>query len=80
MAQKLTLTSALKQALEDDNKVSVYEARVLRELIMADGKVGADEKRALEKALDEDQFDDAAYELLSDLLLRANIISVKRKK
>ena len=79
MVQRLTLKEALKQALEDDNKISLYEARVLRELILADGKVAAEEKRALEKALEEDQFDTAAYELLSDVLLRADIAGVHKK-
>ena len=70
MAFKLTLEEALKEALQDDDKVSKYEAKVIRELIMSDGVISKSEKEFLEKALHANNFDDEAYELLSSLLLR----------
>ena len=73
MAFKLTLQEALKEALQDDGKVSKYEARVIRELIMADGQVTNEEKTFLENALQNNQFDAEGYELLSSILLRSHI-------
>lgn len=73
MAFKLTLEEALKEALQDDAKVSKYEAKVIRELIMADGKVSEQEKAFLEKALHSNHFDDEAFELLSAVLLRSHL-------
>jgi hypothetical protein len=70
VAFKMTLEEALKEALLDDDKVSKYEAKVIRELIMSDGVISKDEKSFLEKALHNNHFDDEAYELLSSLLLR----------
>lgn len=70
MAFKLTLEEALKEALQDDDKVSKYEAKVIREIIMSDGVISKDEKTFLEKALHNNHFDEEAYELLSSLLLR----------
>lgn len=69
----LTLDEALRQALQDDNKVSKYEAKVIRELIMSDGVVSDEEKRFLEKALHNNQFDEEGFELLSDILLRSHM-------
>lgn len=68
-----TLEQALKEVLEDDNKVSKFEARVLKEIIMADGVVSQNEKNFLTKALQENAFDDEAFEMLSKVLLRANL-------
>ena len=73
MALKLTLEEALKEALQDDGKVSKYEAKVIRELIMADGHISNEEKQFLEKALHSNHFDDEAYELLSSVLLRSHL-------
>ena len=72
MTFKLTLEEALKEALQDDGKVSKYEAKVIRELIMADGKISAEEKTFLENALHNNTFDKEGLELLSDLLLRSH--------
>ena len=69
----LTLDEALRQALQDDNKVSKYEAKVIRELVMADGKVSEEERSFLEKALHNNQFDTEAFELLSQVLLRSHM-------
>ncbi|HEY9787790.1 MAG TPA: hypothetical protein V6D17_20555 [Candidatus Obscuribacterales bacterium] len=69
----LTLQEALRQVLEDDGKVSKYEAKVIREMIMADGHVSPDEKQFLEQALRENNFDDQAFELLSSVLLRSHL-------
>jgi len=68
-----TLADALKEVLEDDNKISKYEAKVIRELIMADGVVSEEEKNSLSKALHNNEFDEEAYTLLSGLLLRSNM-------
>jgi hypothetical protein len=66
-----TLEEALKEVLKDDNMVSKYEARVLREMILSDGVVSPEEQSFLEKALKENHFDDQAFELLSTVLLRS---------
>ena len=68
-----SLEDALKEVLSDDNKVSRYEAKVIRELVMADGVVSQDEKNALEKALANNNFDEEAFELLSSVLLRSHL-------
>lgn len=68
-----TLEEALKEVLSDDGKISKYEARVLRELIMSDGVVTEEEKMFLEKALSNNTFDDQAFELLSSVLLRTHL-------
>jgi uncharacterized membrane protein YebE (DUF533 family) len=73
VALKLTLEEALKEALQDDGKVSKYEAKVIRELIMADGHISNEERQFLEKALHSNHFDDEAYELLSAVLLRSHL-------
>lgn len=72
MAQ-LTLDEVLRQVLEDDGKISKFEAKVIREFIMADGHVSPEEKQFLEKALRENTFDDQAFELLSGVLLRSHM-------
>lgn len=69
----LNLEEALKQVLEDDGKISKYEAKVIREIIMADGHVSADEKNFLEQALRDNNFDEQAFELLSSVLLRSHL-------
>ena len=68
-----TLADVIKEVLEDDNKISKYEARVIRELIMADGVVSQEEKDSLSKALHTNEFDEEAYQLLSNLLLRSDM-------
>lgn len=68
-----SLEEALKEVLEDDNKISKYEARVIREIVMADGVVSEDEKQLLEKALANNTFDTEAFELLSSVLLRSHM-------
>jgi hypothetical protein len=65
-----TLNEALTTCLKDNHKVSLYEAKVIHELIMADGVMSAEERDLLAKALHNNQFDDKAYALLSGLLLR----------
>lgn len=69
----LNLQDALKQVLEDDGKISKYEAKVIREIIMADGHVSAEEKSFLEAALRDNTFDESAFELLSAVLLRSHL-------
>ena len=68
-----TLEDALKEMLRDDDKVSKYEAKVLREMIMSDGTVSQEERDFLEKALKSNHFDDEAFDLLSGILLRSHL-------
>ncbi len=68
-----SLDAALKECLSDDGKISKFEAKVIRELIMADGKVSQEEREFLDRALKNNEFDDEAYELLSGVLLRSNL-------
>jgi hypothetical protein len=68
-----SLEEALKEVLQDDNMVSKYEAKVLRELIMSDGVVSPEEKEFLERALKTNHFDDQAFEILSSVLLRSQM-------
>lgn len=68
-----TLEDALKEVLADDNKISKYEAKVIREIVMADGVVSEDEKVLLERALVNNDFDSEAFDLLSSVLLRSHM-------
>lgn len=70
MASQKTLEQALKDILQDDGKVSKWDAKAIRELIMADGRVSTEEKLFLERALQDNIFDADAAEILKDLLLR----------
>lgn len=70
MATTKTLEQALKDLLQDDGKVSKWDARALKELIMADGRVSTEEKLFLERALQDNNFDEDAQDLLKELLLR----------
>lgn len=65
-----TLNEALKTCLQDDHKISLYEAKVIHQLIMADGVMSSEERALLEAALQRNTFDDKAFELLSQLILR----------
>jgi len=65
-----TLNEALKSCLTDHHKISYYEAKVIRELIMADGVMSEEERNMLAIALKEDQFDEKAHKLLAELILR----------
>lgn len=73
MAGKMTLQDALKEALQDNEKVSKYEAKVIREIIMADDQVSKEEQEFLETALHHDHFDEKAFDLLSTVLLRSHL-------
>ncbi len=68
-----SLEEAIKECLADDGKISKYEAKVIRELIMADGIVSSEERQFLENALRNNQFDEQGFELLSGVLLRADL-------
>ena len=68
-----SLQDALKEALADDGKISNYEARALREMVMADGIVSQDERELLQTALENNEFDDKAFELFKSMLLRARL-------
>lgn len=68
-----SLQDALKEALADDGKISHYEARALREMVMADGIVSQDERELLQRALENNEFDDKAFELFQSMLLRSRM-------
>lgn len=70
MATTKTLEQALKDILKDDGTITKWDAKALRELIMADGRVSTEEKLFLETAVKENSLDDQAYAMLSELLLR----------
>jgi hypothetical protein len=70
LANTKTLEQALKDILTDDGKVSKWDAKAIRELIMADGRVSTEEKLFLEKALKDNVFDDEAFQMLNEMLLR----------
>ena len=67
-----TLNEALKECLKDDHKVSLFEAKVIYQMIVADGKVTDDERLLLKQALEKNKFDEKASILLSELLLRTD--------
>lgn len=73
MTANLTLEEALRQCLDDDNKISKYEARVIHELVVADGQIDATEKELIRKALESNKLDEKAMEILSGLLMRAEM-------
>jgi hypothetical protein len=73
LATTKTLEQALKDLLQDDGKVSKWDARALKELIMADGRVSTEEKLFLERALQDNNFDEDAQELLKEMLLREDM-------
>jgi hypothetical protein len=73
MPIKMTLAEALKEALKDDNKISKYEAKVIHELCNASGHMGQKEREQLKHALEHDHFDDEAYKILHELLMRQDL-------
>ena len=73
MTPKLTLPQALKEALQDDNKVSKYEAQVIYQLVITAGHLSLPDREALKNALDNDQFDEPAYKMLHELLMRSEL-------
>jgi hypothetical protein len=68
-----SLEQALKDILQDDHKISKFDAQAIRELILADGKVSKEEQLFLERALKDNVFDERAYEILSELLMRSEM-------
>jgi uncharacterized membrane protein YebE (DUF533 family) len=70
---KKSLQQALKDILADDNLISKWDARAIRELILADGKISNDERKFVEQALQENNVDEHAFQLLSELLLREEL-------
>jgi hypothetical protein len=73
MPVKMTLPQALKQALQDDNKISKYEAQVIYQLVITAGHLTPTDREALKSALDHDQFDEQAYKMLHELLMRSEL-------
>ncbi|MBX9568417.1 MAG: hypothetical protein K2X77_05950 [Candidatus Obscuribacterales bacterium] len=76
MASLKSLEEALKEILKDDSKISRFVAKAIKELILADGRVSAEERTFLERALNDNVFDDKAFEILQDLLLRDDMKNV----
>lgn len=73
MASLKSLDEALKDILKDESRINRFVAKAIKELILADGRVSAEERMFLEKALNENEFDDRAYDLLQQLLLREDL-------
>lgn len=71
MATLKTLEEALKEIVRDEHKVSKFDAQVIKELILADGKISREEQVFLERALEQNVLDESAYEILSQLLMRS---------
>lgn len=76
MATLKSLEEALREILKDDTQVSRFVAKAIKELILADGRVSAEERTFLERALNDNIFDDKAFEILQDLLLRDDLKNV----
>lgn len=68
-----TLEQALRDILQDDHKVSKYDAQAIKEMILADGKVTKEEQLFIERALVDNILDEKAYAILSQLLLRSEM-------
>lgn len=66
-----TLREALAFFLEEDHYIDRLEAEGLRDLIMKDGKISADERAFLEEAVQKANFDGRALDILKGLLDRA---------
>lgn len=66
----LTIQEAIKQALSDDGLITKYEAKVIRELVLADNVVTEEEKKRLRDALEANCLDDNASTILTGLLMR----------
>lgn len=73
MATLRTLEQALKDILQDSDRVTKYDAQVLKALILADGRVSAEERLFLERALQDNILDEQAYLMLSQMLLREEL-------
>lgn len=76
MATLKSLDEALKDILKDEAKVSRFVAKAIKELILADGRISAEERVFLEKAINENVFDQKALEILQDLMLRDDLKNV----
>ena len=70
MTSLKSLQQALKEITQDHPKANKFDAQVIKELILADGKISKEEQRFLEQALKTDKFDEKAHEMLAQLLLR----------
>ena len=73
MTSLKTLEQALKDILADDHKVSKYDAKAIKELILADGRISTEERLFVERSLQDNIFDQRAFEILSQLLLRSDL-------
>ncbi len=73
MASTKTLQQALKDILKEEHKISKWDARAIKELILADGRVSTEEKAFLESALQDNVLDEQAYQILHELLMREEL-------
>lgn len=73
MVSLRTLEQALKDILQDEGRVSKYDAQALKALILADGKISTEERLFLERALQDNILDEQAYQMLSQMLLREEL-------
>ena len=70
MATLKNLDQALKDILKEEHKISKWDAKAIKELILADGRVTTEEKLFLEKAVKDNVLDQQAYEMLHEMLMR----------
>jgi hypothetical protein len=73
LASTKTLQQALKDILKEEHKISKWDARAIKELILADGRVSTEEKAFLESALQDNVLDEQAYQILHELLMREEL-------
>lgn len=73
MATTKTLEQALRDILKEEHKISKWDARAIKELILADGRVSTEERLFLENALKDNVLDDQAYQILHELLMREEL-------
>jgi hypothetical protein len=70
VATNKTLTEAVKDIVKTTGQVRKWDAKALKELILADGRISTEERLFLEKAIEENRMDEQAQNILKDLLLR----------
>lgn len=70
MATNKTLTEAVTDIVKTTGQVRKYDAKALKELILADGRISTEERLFLEKAIASNEMDEHAQQILKDMLLR----------
>lgn len=73
MATLKSLEEAVKDILKDEKRVNKFVAKAIKELILADGRISSEERQFLERALNDNVFDERAYDILQQMLLREDM-------